>query len=164
MPPVDPFVKAAVPGRRSGADRRHHHGYLTAWIPPPSPQQGELPPGPDGPASSGLLAGGSGPVDPELLAERGDVVADGGNEVRGVDGSGQLIPLDLGPDRVFSSAKTRLIQGVEVLVKVLHQVGGYGVDVGGRPLSTSVQAWPSRRSRPQPTDAEPADGERMAGQ
>jgi hypothetical protein len=45
----------------------------------------------------------------ELLAARGDVVADGGKEVRGVDGSGQLIPLDLSRTGSFSSAKTRLM-------------------------------------------------------
>ena len=43
MPPVDPFVKAAVPGRGRGADVAATHGYLTPWIPPPSPEQGEMP-------------------------------------------------------------------------------------------------------------------------
>jgi hypothetical protein len=83
--------------------RRRRHPWVSHTLDPAAiPRtRGDAPPAPDGPGSSGLLADGSGPVDPELLAERGDVVADGGKEVRGVDGSGQLIPLDLGPDRIL---------------------------------------------------------------
>jgi hypothetical protein len=58
---------------------------------------------------------------------------------RGVDGSGQLVPLDLGPDRVLQLREDQADPtGVEVLVKVLQHVGACGVDVGGRPLLTSV--------------------------
>ena len=90
-PPFTTHREAGPPGRGRG-------GVRIGWLPSPRTSC-DAPPAPDGPGSSGLLAGGSGPVDPELLAERGDVVADGGKEVRGVDGSGQLVPLDLGPDR-----------------------------------------------------------------
>lgn len=58
---------------------------------------------------------------------------------RGVDGSGQLVPLDLGPDRVLQLREDQADPtGVEVLVKVLLHVGGCGVDIGSRPLLTSV--------------------------
>ena len=39
MPPVDPFVKAAVPGRGRAPIVAATHGYLTPWIPPPSPNK-----------------------------------------------------------------------------------------------------------------------------
>src|SRR5512132_4668208 len=42
MPPVDPFVKAQVPSRRRAPIVATTHGYLTPWIPPPSPEQGEM--------------------------------------------------------------------------------------------------------------------------
>src|SRR4029450_13415022 len=51
------------------------------------------------PGSAGLLAGGGGPVGPELLAERGHGRVHGGIEVRRVDGAGHPVPLDRLADR-----------------------------------------------------------------
>src|SRR5215217_4919479 len=101
MPSVDPFVKAEVPGRRRAPLVAASPGYRTLWI-PPTPHKDEMcAPVHLTTGSAGLFAGGGGPVGPELLAVRSHGRAHGGEEMGGVDGAGQLVPLDLLADRVL---------------------------------------------------------------
>jgi hypothetical protein len=53
--------------------------------------------------------------------------------LRGIDGAGQPVPLNLLADRVFHVRRDQAdALGVEGFVEVLEHVGGRGVDVGDR--------------------------------
>jgi hypothetical protein len=82
--------------------------------------------------------------------------------VRGVDGSGQPIPLGPGADRVLQRRQDQADpRALRCSSRSSSMSAAVMPSIGGRPLLTTVSAWRSRRPRPRRGPGRPTPTQQM---